>query len=365
MSEDQIKVELLNYMGDDLSVVNAARVSFNKQSYWDVSNESYELPDKDTKLIDYLAKHKHYSPFGHCFASFRITAPIFVCRQLVKHEYLRMNEVSRRYVDEPPQFYIPETWRLKPEGSIKQGSGSVTKAPNRYGEGLCWYCGNAVAKPKAGPVGKWCCEKCRNYYRKEQWPDDRLTHVKANAAKRGVEYNLHRGDVEWPTHCPVFKTELSYRSGDDVRNSPSLDRIDTTKPYEKDNVMVMSQKANVMKNDASPEELVSFAKWVLLRYKGVVVPEESTYEGLMTYMVGYYKKLIEEGYAPEQARMVLPLSTMTSWWWSGSLDAFANMCKLRLKEDTQYETRLVAQQISDYMTNLYPISWGALLNETD
>jgi thymidylate synthase (FAD) len=63
--------------------------------------------------------------------------------------------------------------------------------------------------------------------------------------------------------------------------------------------------------------------------------------------------------------MVLPLSMMTSWWHSGSLDAFANMCKLRLKEDTQYETRLVAQQISEYMSNLYPVSWGALINETD
>jgi thymidylate synthase (FAD) len=78
-----------------------------------------------------------------------------------------------------------------------------------------------------------------------------------------------------------------------------------------------------------------------------------------------YDVMVANGVAPEQARMVLPLSMMTSWWWSGSLDAFANMCKLRLKEDTQYETRLVAQQISEYMSNLYPVSWGALINETD
>jgi thymidylate synthase (FAD) len=76
-----------------------------------------------------------------------------------------------------------------------------------------------------------------------------------------------------------------------------------------------------------------------------------------------YDLLLKKGVAPEQARVVLPLSLMTSWWWSGSLDAFANMCKLRLKEDTQYETRLVAQQISEYMSNLYPVSWGALLSD--
>jgi thymidylate synthase (FAD) len=233
MSEDQIKVELLNYMGDDLSVINAARVSFNKQSYWDVSNESYELPDKDTKLIHYLAKHKHYSPFGHCFASFRITAPIFCARQLVKHEYLRMNEVSRRYVDTPPKFYTPDMWRGR---AVDKKQGSSEEIITQY-------------------------------------------------------YN--------PDVC---------KRGQDISN----------------------------------------------------LVEEATYE-----CRNLYDKLLFAGVAPEQARMVLPLSTMTSWWWSGSLDAFANMVNLRDKDDTQYETRLVAQAISEYMSNLYPVSWGALLNETD
>jgi thymidylate synthase (FAD) len=248
MSENQIKVELLHSCGDDLTTVNAARVSFDKESEWkeDISawrtqgsknphvwRTHIRLSDKDTKLIHYLAKHKHYSPFGHCFASFRVTAPIFVCRQLVKHEYLRMNEVSRRYVDTPPEFYTPDMWRGKAVDK-KQGSSE---------------------------------EIITQYYD----PD---------VCKRGQDIS----------------------------------------------------------------DLV----------------EEATYE-----CRNLYDKLLFAGVAPEQARMVLPLSTMTSWWWSGSLDAFANMCKLRLKEDTQYETRLVAQQISDYMSNLYPVSWGALLNETD
>ena len=88
-----MNVNLIDVMGTDLSVVNAARVSFAK-----VSNE---LSDKDEKLINYLAKHNHWSPFGHASLQFRIKAPIFVARQLVKHQVgLVWNEVSRRYVDD-------------------------------------------------------------------------------------------------------------------------------------------------------------------------------------------------------------------------------------------------------------------------
>lgn len=74
-----------------------------------------------------------------------------------------------------------------------------------------------------------------------------------------------------------------------------------------------------------------------------------------------YENLLEIGVAPEQARMVLPQSTMTEWYWSGSLDAFSDMCKLRCTEDTQYETRLVADQISKEMKQLFPVSWEALV----
>ena len=83
-----MKVELIDHMGTDLSIVNAARVSLNKKSDFLPDGT---LSEADTKLITYLAKHKHMSPFGHCFATFRVEAPIFVIRQLVKHEYLRVN----------------------------------------------------------------------------------------------------------------------------------------------------------------------------------------------------------------------------------------------------------------------------------
>ena len=200
-----MKAQLINYMGNDLTVVNAARVSFN------VNKKTFI--DTDAKLIKYLAKHKHMSPFGHCFASFKVQAPIFVARQLVKHKFLRWNEISRRYVDDEPEFYVPPVWRGR-AADKKQGSNGVVDA----------------------------------VYYLDQW-------------------------------------------------------------------------------DAAKE---------------------------------LYEDLLSQGVAPEQARMVLPQSTMTEWYWSGSLDAFSDMCVLRCANDTQFETRYVAEQISLKMHELFPVSWMAL-----
>ena len=129
MKITDISVQLTDYMGNDLSVVNADRVSFDKESDWEVTqyeegsrDVSISLKESDKKLIKYLAEHNHWSPFSHAFASFRIKAPIFVARQLVKHTVgLAWNEVSRRYVDNEPEFYLPEYWRKRAE-SVKQGS---------------------------------------------------------------------------------------------------------------------------------------------------------------------------------------------------------------------------------------------------
>jgi len=118
-----LKVTLVDKMGTDLTVVNAARVSYAK------TKEKFD--DKDKKLISYLAKHNHWSPFAHASLQFRIKAPIFVARQLVKHQVgLSWNEVSRRYVNYTPELYDIETWRGKPENS-KQGSGGEIKLNRR------------------------------------------------------------------------------------------------------------------------------------------------------------------------------------------------------------------------------------------
>ena len=118
----QIKVEYINHCGDDLSVVDAARCSFDKKSEaaWR-EGEEFGLKESDIKLIKYLATHKHFSPFNHSFISVRVKAPVFVARQLVKHKFMPWNEVSRRYVQSDVEFYTPESWRKAAE-NVKQGS---------------------------------------------------------------------------------------------------------------------------------------------------------------------------------------------------------------------------------------------------
>ena len=201
-----MNVNLIDVMGTDLSVVNAARVSFAK--------ESNEFSDKDVKLINYLAKHNHWSPFGHASLQFRIKAPIFVARQLVKHQVgLVWNEVSRRYVDDEPEFYIPSEWRLKADDK-KQGSSDET-----------------------------------------------------------IDYNIH---------------------------------------------------------------------------------------GTMEYVKQTYDNLLKANVAPEMARMVLPQNLYTEWYWSGTLMAFARVCNLRCKPDTQWETQQIANLIDIESKQHFPTSWRAL-----
>ncbi len=219
-----IQVTFKDHMGTDLTVVNAARVSFGKErealGYTKIG-DGPSIPvihDMDKKLIKYLAKHKHMSPFGHSFASFHIKAPMFVARQLVKHKFLRWNEISRRYVDDEPEFYVPETWRGR-SADKKQGSDGVV----------------------------------------------------------------------------------------------TLGQLDQC------------------------------------------IVDDYPYMALTAY-----RALLDAKVAPEMARMTLPASTMTEWYWSGSLDAFSDMCNLRCKPDTQAETREVANQINEKMMDLFPISWSAL-----
>ena len=221
-----INVTLIDHMGSDLSVVNAARVSFSSESQWgEVESHGLSLKDKDVKLVNYLARHNHWSPFGHASMQFHIKAPVFVARQLVKHQVgLVWNEVSRRYVDSEVEFYEPEEWRGRPKNS-KQGSSDEV-----------------------------------------------------------IDINPHNFLVD------------HYQSS------------------------------------------LSSAKW--------------TYERLLKY-----------GVSPEQARMVLPQSMMTEWYWSGTLYAFARVCNLRCKPDAQKETQNVGWDIDKHARKLFPASWRALREE--
>jgi thymidylate synthase (FAD) len=213
MKITEMSVEYIDHMGNDNSIVNAARVSFDKIA------ENY-TEEQNKKLISYLATHNHWSPFAHASISLRIKAPIFVARQLVKHQVgLSWNEVSRRYVDSEPEFWFPKEWRGKPVNA-KQGSDGIY-----------------------------------------EYPED------------------VNNEIKFATDCCL-------------------------KAYQ----------------------------WCLDR------------------------KL-----APEQARMILPQNTMTSWVWTGSLYAFARVCNLRLDSHAQAETREVAQKISDIVKPLFPVSWGVLV----
>lgn len=122
----QIKVELLDSMGGDLAVVQAARVSFAK--------DAEQFDDvRDPKLINYLATHDHWTPFAHTALKFRVAAPVPIRTQCFKHKVgMVENEESRRYISTTPEIFIPEFFRSKPEGSIKQGSGEVHPASEYY-----------------------------------------------------------------------------------------------------------------------------------------------------------------------------------------------------------------------------------------
>ncbi|NBP03907.1 MAG: FAD-dependent thymidylate synthase [Proteobacteria bacterium] len=214
------EVTLVDKMGSDLSVVNAARVSFAKQSEFttDESGKQF-LSEQDERLIRFLATHNHWTPFGHASLSLHFKTPIFVARQLFKHEVGGVkNEISRRYVDNEPEFYIPDQWRKRHENK-KQGS-----------------------------------------------HEDQFVNI-----------------------------------------NPAV--IDNT----------------------------------------------------IEKCLSLYNYLLEQGVAPEQARMILPQNMMVEWYWTGSLYFFARICNLRLQKDAQLETREVAEQIREIMQKEFPVSTKYLI----
>lgn len=213
-----MKVSYIDHMGTDLTVANAARVSFDKETGFD---DDGNLKSKDVKLINYLADHGHWSPFAHCMLQLRIDAPIFIARQLVKHQVgLTWNEVSRRYVEYEPSFYLPDELRERSK-SNKQGSAGAL----------------ADSKQLRLLMEKTC--------------------------------------------------------------SDALDS---------------------------------------------------------------YNILLREGVAPEMARIILPQNMMTSWYWTGSLYAFARVVKQRLHPDAQKEAGEVAKGISEIAREYFPVAWSKLID---
>ena len=216
MKVANIEVKYIDHMGNDKRVVDAARVSFNQDEDW-----IHEIEERDKKLIKYLAEHDHWSPFAHTSIQFKCKAPLFLARQLVKHQVGGVwNEVSRRYVSHEPEFWFPEYFRGRPD-NMKQGS------------------------------------------------------------------------------------------------------------------------------EDSPIQHNAFA---------IDVTKKSTKRALDDY-----NELLKIGVAPEQARIILPLNTMTEWYWTGSLLFWARVCKLRLDPHAQKEAQEFANLVSYHCAKLFPVSWEELI----
>lgn len=350
-------VRLESCMGSDLTVVNAARVSFGKRS------ES--LTDADKRLIRYLADHKHWTPFAHPQVTFHIKLPIFVARQWMRSNVgVVWNEISRRYVDSEPEFYIPKVWRCRPTGGIKQGSGTKEIVPEPHGAGKCWNCGDPVSGVWRGRPRRYCSGGCAKIY-SNRLGTHRVSRLKKRAEELDVPFDLSVEDVEWPEKCPVFGTELNYMGKGKGScgfhpNSPSVDRLDSSLGYTPDNVAVISMRANAMKRDATRAELLQFARWVLLVFNGQIVPESGTYEDACKYAALQYRHLLDSGVAPEMARMILPQSVFTEVWGTFSLSAVHRICSLRLDPHAQWEIQQYAAAVDKIMTERFPISWAAL-----
>ncbi len=377
-----MKATYVDHMGNDLRVVNSARVSFNKDSspvgWTQVSLEDNDQPDypiqipflaeKDQKLIKYLAKHNHWTPFGHPQLTIHIKVPIFVARQLDKHQVgLVKNEVSRRYVSDPVEFWEPDFWRRKAV-NLKQGSSEEEVKDPFKPTGICMNCSEPIQYHPNIQEGskakqKYCSSKCQNQqYRKDHKMESRFVSWKNNARTKGFVWELNYEDVEWPVKCPILGIELDYdffkEGGYD--NSPSLDRIDSSKGYTRDNIQVISARANRAKSDLSSSELISMAEWSLLSFKGLAVKDtEPSYKTYLKESAATYQKLLDAGVCAEQARAVLPQAAYTEFYWTGSLAAFIRICKLRIDAHAQKETRLVAEQIAHILKTIFPYSYGA------
>lgn len=140
-----MKAEYVGHMGDDLSVVNAARVSFDKVTNWEDGVRGRLIGD-DTRLIRYLAKHSHWTPFAHTAITLRMSAPVPIRTQCFKHKQgFVENEVSRRYVSTTPELFVPEFFREKPEGSVKQGSGGRHHESELFKRNYVRLCDDAIS----------------------------------------------------------------------------------------------------------------------------------------------------------------------------------------------------------------------------
>lgn len=374
LEDGKSSIQLIDHMGDDLMVVNAARVSMAKESEWDSygpwDKERWigkNLSKRDCGLISYLAKHNHWTPFSHPQIQLRIKMPIFIARQWFKHMVgFTRNEVSRRYVDDAPEFYVPTEWRKRAE-NVKQGSSDETIVLD--GSQKCAYCGSEMEfkRKEDEKMKRFCSTRCReHHYRKhthQGWASTKVGSLKQSAKKRGIDFDMTAEDlleIGQPKVCKYLGMELDYAADSIKPESASVNRIDPRKGYVRGNIEIISNKANSMLLDATPEELMTFVENVALVRRGVFVKQAPSVHGFYDNITETYNKMITEGVAPEQARMILPCSHYTEFIETGSLAAYARLAKLRLDPHAQKEVRMYAEAVDKIISPLFPVSWAEL-----
>lgn len=236
-----------------------------------------------------------------------------------------------------------------------------------FEKGFCINCGSKFPIVQTGRDKKYCSVECKTKFtnRNRNPYKTVFQNCKARVEKEGVrKWELEFDTFEFPEYCKYLgiKLDYSYGKGAICDNSPSFDRIDSSKDYTPDNVQVISHKANTMKSSANNDELVAFAKNVLLMHGGYITCG-SSYEQVCNEMIDLYEVMIKADISPEQARFILPQGVMTEWVWTGSLLAFARFYNLRTDITAQKEIQELAHMVSKVIAPLFPIGWEALTGE--
>ena len=494
MKTAQMKVELVDHMGTDLTVVNAARVSFDKASEWETLPDWMDdqvlaaverihkatgvwinkpfggtLGDRDAKLINYLAKHNHWSPFAHTSIQLRVKSPIFVARQLVKHCVTGDTEVTfckpvagksngrdKRTIADLHRMW---TGKVKYQGGKKgkrnvsgghvkvfnedtqqfesshivdviyQGVKPVFLLATESGQ-FVRITGNHEVMTQRGWVAVDALVPGVDYMVTEELSGElvnpgnkrrdcdvadviaRRDHVKTECARCGATENLecdhiipvnaggtHDADNLQTLCCECHKEKSAKEKSPCRPNAfhPRWTRVVSIEPAGSEDVyditvegwhnflangLVVHNCVGGVWNEVSRRYVDSEPEFYFPdQWRGR--PEGSMKQGssgfvddlplvcvgdecfgtldVVNLTLRMYNHMLRAGVAPEQARMILPQNMMTEWYWTGSLMFFTRVCRERLAPGAQLETREVAEQIAEIVAPLFPVSWSALM----
>lgn len=332
-----MKAELINSMGDDLTVVNAARVSFDKEGKWEYEEignpweDRYEvvrtLSAKDEKLINYLASHNHFTPFTHCRETFISNNDGYIV------DVNFMSETDRA------GLVIDPRWPAKARNSLYGWAHLIKNEFINFdiANDICYHLHDKYpvsAKALEIPYGE--------------------NNKIASIFEKG-EDNPAFIDITLRETIPIFVARQRFKHMVGFTyNEVSRRYVDDTPEFFVPDVW-RSKPVNA--KQGSGEDVVTE---LLFENEYSSQPIEESYEDLIEFCRATYETMIKAGVAPEQARMVLPQSMYTSYYVTGSLYAFARAYRLRSDPHAQKEIQELATMWNEIIAPLYPVSWGAL-----